>query len=841
MPALPDPTQRYLDLTPDSDYTLTRYIGSGKIGMVYLAESARTELKYACKIVREGGLKQGWERELEKVRKLQGVPHIAEYRNHGSSFDREQRPYYWVLFDYVDGPNLRDLLKDPSFVLTMPFVESVIRSLLRVLHACSVEGIFHGDLHSGNILIAKPDRRILNSKETVYVTDFGYGGSHNDKKPKDDFHELAAIVVDLHARLRRDELNPRDKCVHALLSGLATKRIRDAGRTPTLTAEKLSVEFADLCRRAERQSAAGGPEEDEDRQPADYLWAEALGTRKQEWKNLFVPDLLAARNIEEFGDLLAKTVTVLTGARGCGKTMSFRRLTKLMDVILDEAVPVRGAGTFVGFYLNCRDLTDAFPWVPNDLRPTDEQQVIHFFHVVWLAEICKTIAIVDSEESADYRWLEEWLIKLFGKRIGRSAAGEKVVAHVRSFVEAEKERCRLVPFGRSNEKWPLARIDLLDDFFGVMSEQLAWMRRLTIFLFLDDYTIPIVPKSIQLALNPIIFRRRSDIYFKVSTEAANSFVPTGPRKKPLELHHDFMLLDLASESLHQKEDERERLLDMVFRPRIRRHKLFAQAGFGLQDLLGKTPYSHNELAWQMRTATQPNEERQKVLYHGVKVFVGLWTSDIRTMVEMFNDMLRAANGTLSTANPMISKQIQDQCMRIQGGEMMTFTQSIRDYELWKQTSGKKDRAEKFGNHLKSIVEAFIGVSRYELLKGKLIGNQGNENPKQAFRIEIIDSFEVDPAVKGYLEGLVRYHIFLQDWRGKSQRGMLTPRLYLNRTFLPYGGLTLSSHDHIQLKNVELMLLLRKPTEFVHYWKLKRKGQAEKGKQSGGRGQQEFTI
>ena len=110
--------EHYQGLSPDKDYKLTKYLGSGKIGMVYLAESERTGLKYACKIVREGGLKQGWERELEKVRKLQGVPHMAEYRNHGSEFDRDQRPYHWVFFDFINGPNLRDLLNDTSFALT---------------------------------------------------------------------------------------------------------------------------------------------------------------------------------------------------------------------------------------------------------------------------------------------------------------------------------------------------------------------------------------------------------------------------------------------------------------------------------------------------------------------------------------------------------------------------------------------------------------------------------------------------------------------------------------------------------------------------------------------------
>ena len=806
---------RYLGLSPDGDCKLTTYIGAGKIGMVYRAECEKTKLTWACKIIREGGLKLGWERELEKVQKLQGVPNVAQYYNHGHDEDREHRPYSWVFFQFVDGKNLRDLLKDDAFELTMSFVEMVLRDILCVLHACSVCEIIHGDLHAGNILVAKPDPRILDSKRTIYVSDFGYGGSHNDRQPKDDFHELAVVTHDLLDHLSVSGLNARDKILHALLLDFTQKQIRDAGRTPGLTSQKLIRQFDEICKRAERQSATGSSDaEDQNKMPADYLYAEALGTRIQEWKNLFVPNFLAAN------DLLVRNITVLTGARGCGKTMSFRRLTKLMDTIIGEPSGVTGSGSFIGFYVNSRDLTDAFPWVPKDLTPLAEQQVIHFFHLAWLAEITKTLAFTDQVEAENYDWLEKWFSGLFGNQFRRPASGEKILAHIRAFIESEKERCRNVDLGKKSENgWPLARLDLLDGLFSVMAAYIPWLGELPVFLFLDDYTIPLVPRPIQMALNPIVFRRRSHIFFKVSTEASNSFVPSGPHKKALELHHDFGLLDLATESLHQADDEKERLLDSIFRPRIKRYPPFVGTDLGLQEVLGKTPYTNNELALQLR---QRGGKKQKIYYHGKQIFVGLWTSDIRTIVEMFNDMLRESNGRLSKQNPEISKEVQHRCIRTQGGEMMTFTQSIRDYELWRKTKALRSKAEKFGNHLKSIVEAFIGVSRYELIEGPLVDNQGRQNPKQAFRIEIVDSFEPEQKVQVYLEGLVRYHIFLQDWRGKSQRGMLTPRLYLNRIFLPFGSLTLSSHDHIQLENAELTRLLEKPTEFLAYWKRKRR-------------------
>jgi hypothetical protein len=90
--------------------------------------------------------------------------------------------------------------------------------------------------------------------------------------------------------------------------------------------------------------------------------------------------------------------------------------------------------------------------------------------------------------------------------------------------------------------------------------------------------------------------------------------------------------------------------------------------------------------------------------------------------------------------------------------------------------------------------------------------------------------------------LIRWHIFLQDWRGKSVRGMLTPRLYLNRILLPFCNLTFSMHDNIHLTNREFIYLLTKPKNFFEDWKKKKQVNGDpnqrklfelNGQQSGG--------
>ena len=813
-----DPADKFIGLEPIKGYFLTRRLGSGKIGTVYLAERTDPAHKLACKIIREGGLKQGWERELEKVLQLAGVDNVVQYHSHGSDHDRDHRTYSFVMFEYVDGDNLNTFAEKHAEEVDIAFVESLLTTVLDVLFACKAEGIVHGDLHAGNILIQRPDRRVRNSRRKIFVSDFGYGGSHNTIAPKDDFQELANIASDLLRRLRQEDLNARDRAMHEKLLVFISKRFRDASRTKDSDPAALIREYQDLRQAAERESAAGA-RDDAPKTPADYLWAEAMGYRRDEWKQLFVPEFLAAN------DLLAKNNTILTGARGCGKTMSFRRLTKLMDIIVGESSGVVGADHFVGFYLNCRDLVDAFPWLPKKLEPGGEQQLIHFFHMAWLSETCKTLARADLDGNERYEWLDTFMASNFGSRYAASTSGSPILSHVRSFLEREKERCRTTRINSTEgvSAWPLAQFDFLDRLHAQLEKHVAWVGALPLYLFLDDYTIPIVLPTLQLVLNPIIFKRRSQIFFKVSTELANSFLPVGTNKKPLEVHHDFALLDLATESLHQKDDEKLKLLEKIFTPRVNRYRPFTGRRFSLADVLGEAPYSNNQLAWYLREPkTHPLPSGlNRLLYCGLDVFVGMWASDIRIMVEMFADMIRESNGKITSVQPRIPSEVQDRCFRFQGSEFLIFAQSVRDPELMHGGSHKRLRGEDYGNHLKNIVEAFVNVSRFQLNSGDLIDNQGALNPRQAFRLEILDSFKVADRLRRYHEGLVRYHVFLQDWRGKSQRGMLTPRLYLNRILLPYVNLTFSSHDHIRLTNAEFNFLLEKPTEFLPYWKKKK--------------------
>jgi hypothetical protein len=198
------------------------------------------------------------------------------------------------------------------------------------------------------------------------------------------------------------------------------------------------------------------------------------------------------------------------------------------------------------------------------------------------------------------------------------------------------------------------------------------------------------------------------------------------------------------------------------------------------------------------------------------------------MIQMFTDILREASGSPKKLALPVAGEIQNKVFKTKGGEFLAFAESITDPASWEKGSTSSKPGDPYGTHLVNIVEAFIATSRYELAKGELVSNQGRKNPKQAFRLEILNKLDLSVEAERYYVGLVRWHIFLQDWRGKSIRGMITPRLYLNRVLIPRANLTFSSRDNIHLTSQEFVSLLERPKEFRRYWETKKKERKRKG-------------
>jgi hypothetical protein len=126
---------------------------------------------------------------------------------------------------------------------------------------------------------------------------------------------------------------------------------------------------------------------------------------------------------------------------------------------------------------------------------------------------------------------------------------------------------------------------------------------------------------------------------------------------------------------------------------------------------------------------------------------------------------------------------------------------------------------KCGVKLVAIVEAFGNVANSHL-KFLLSKNEEGSPSKQATRIEPYKPFALSEEAQRLYDELLRYSVFIEDFRGKSRRGSVVPRLYLRRFLIPHFNLTFSTRDSIELEPADFEKFLMAPEDFDQKFRLK---------------------
>src|ERR1700734_3477759 len=131
-----------------------------------------------------------------------------------------------------------------------------------------------------------------------------------------------------------------------MLFGSENKKLAQHGAHPGVRSTPMSSEKGPA---AELENPSVG----------QFQVSEMIGDRWDLWKRLFVPTVPARSKI-----LALDIPTVVTGPRGCGKTMLFRRLSERLIVECGDVAELPVRGQFAALYVNANDIADAFARFP---------------------------------------------------------------------------------------------------------------------------------------------------------------------------------------------------------------------------------------------------------------------------------------------------------------------------------------------------------------------------------------------------------------------------------------------------------------------------------------------
>ena len=300
-----------------------------------------------------------------------GTQHLVRIRNAFDAavlFDGEPNPLpcHVAVLDYVDGKSLREVLEQPDALSTSTTAQIAV-DLLRLLQELERKEVFHNDLHAGNILIQELSRDVERGAEAIdpftraVAVDLGSvrDASRSDEAEQiADNHQVTEHLMRLAIRVSPDPVTASD--VDFRLA-LALNDIADLLK-PDNTMQR-SPNYDDLISGIRSAFvAASSPW----KKPNDGLPRFGDSFNAQTMRPWFVPRLLVdpdgewQRRIESSGPL------VITGMRGCGKTMLLRALQFHArasiaggdSASISEALKELRSDGYIGLYVSCNRLLD---------------------------------------------------------------------------------------------------------------------------------------------------------------------------------------------------------------------------------------------------------------------------------------------------------------------------------------------------------------------------------------------------------------------------------------------------------------------------------------------------
>jgi len=633
-------------------YVVDKFIGEGAIGKVYRAYNNDIEDYRAIKFIPidSATLRDNWKNEIIKVNKLGRNDNVVKYYIHGN-VSIDSCNYLYIMWDYIDNDSLKSLIDTRK--LSIPMLVDIIDCCLSVLHACSIVGIVHADLHSGNILIQKEDKTYIDpTRRKILITDFGRLTQYSQEDYLDDYIGLSRIIQDSLNSIRKNSLNSEHKKIYSFLKEVYPKYLLEQSATAGKHFRNPIV-LLDLFK--SNINSTNDEKSGDVVGVSDYLTAEHLGEYFNEWRTLFVPKFIA------IDEIVRRNINVLTGLRGCGKTMLFRRLSSYFNCKLGDS-DIPGSNGFYGFYLNAHNIAEAFPWLPDYKKDEARNQVINHFNLCWCLEILRWLKEFSIKEKCDLTFLNRFF-KQYYEEYFSFGNSEKSIFYLTDLINKNIINARLESSFKKND-WPLSQYNFLELFVNEIKTNVPQTQNKPFYFFLDDYSSPMVRESIQSILNPVIFRRSADVIFKISTESVESFIPIGLHGKTLEETADYILVDCGTMTLTKSRSYIKDILFSILKPRIKREPLLKERKIdSLDDLLGETILDNEGLANAIREGVGSYH------YQGSNIFCDVWSSDIREMINLLAVMIdnEDKKRLSGTDLPIISKNVQNNVYMNMGG------------------------------------------------------------------------------------------------------------------------------------------------------------------------------
>ncbi len=658
------------------NYKVLNPLGRGFYAATYVAERGALKSKAVLKVSPKEFFTFFPNRDFEKecqthAAVAEGTEHIVGIRemfDADITFGDKVIPCHVAELEYVQGKLLADYLKAEG-ELTAAAAAQIAIDLFKIRDELQMKGVNHNDLHAENIIIETlgPDaRRAVAVEDSIRAVAIDLGSISDGSKSDSEKSRFG----DLH-------------WIGAHLSGLVGKLLHDPDKISDLDnrlASSLQMIVQNLSPSAENQRTPASPDFVAQIEDAFYRvtqhwrpWREPLKLKAfgasynaQTLQAWHVPHLLVDPDGQWLSSISSPGPQVITGMRGCGKTMLLRavqfhaRAAQHGSETQAEILQRLKSDNYVGLFVSAQRLLDRL----GEKTDSPQDPYARLF-VAYALEAVRAVHHLADIEEADV-----------SKMAYRDLAGAVAdylnnADELKSTTSAYDLEARLnhllVELSRGERDYSL--VVHPNTAFPGLADAIRrcspiWQTAQVLFLLDDVSTRYLNQPRIEELLSALLFQSPS-CAFKLTSEAQT--IELG-LKSPGEIHparvgRDLSVFDMGAEVYEKiKKQGKGSGRDFVEAILKQRAKHFAAHPDATpSQLLGDVPL---ETIASEIGASESSSRKRKEIYRGITALARVCVGDIGDVISLYEQIVKkSVRRQLPISAEIQSECFQDFCAR----------------------------------------------------------------------------------------------------------------------------------------------------------------------------------
>jgi hypothetical protein len=576
-----------------------------------------------------------------------------------------------AVLQFVDGDPLGELLDQPKG-LSARAVAQIGIDLFRMVDELRGKVAFHNDLHGANIMVEKVRNRPDAIDPTIHTVAIDLGSisdaskSDTEEQRLGDIHWIANHLLHMvdHLLIDSDKTSDLDYRLASALEEIAHRLVPSSENSRLPEMADLVEEIRDACHHV------ASP------------WSEPFKLRKfnasynaQTLAPWYVPLLLVDPKDNWLTQMSTPGPQVITGMRGCGKTLFLRalqfhaRAAVRNDEGVDKVINRIKTDRFIGLYVSANRLLDKLGSSSKNLHEPyarlyaayglEAIRAVQHLHEISPTDVVNNYATNLAKSIGDY---------LLG------SGNNKDIRQISSVFELQHTLIRvLVSLSRGESSYSLTAnpsVAFPHLAKAIQSCSLLWSNAYVLYLLDDVSTRYLEEPKIKNLLSSLLFQSES-CAFKITSEAQTlELALRSPgRIERARIGRDYDVFDLGAEvysriSARRSTDGMDNLFGKQFVEQIltRRSKYYfnhPQASPG--QLLGDTTLE--SIAEAVATTSKTSREKKEI-YHGITALTRVCVGDIGDVISLYEMILQNSEGRNWPIPPATqSESYQDFCSR----------------------------------------------------------------------------------------------------------------------------------------------------------------------------------